>query len=254
MCCRIPAIVLIASDVACACAGAAGVASAPSVDMVFLLHGLGRTRRSMAPLARRLERRGFRVQNIGSPSRRRTIDQLSAHLVEQVEQVGLPADKRYHFVSHSLGGILVRYCRARGHLRQLARVVMLGPPNQGSEVADRLKGNPLYRLFLGPTACQLGTDPQSLPNTLPPVDFELGVIAGDRSLNPLYSRWVSGKDDGKVSVARTKVEGMTDFLVVPRSHSFIMVSDETAEQVASFLRTGAFGRDRPTHRDTQPEE
>ena len=240
---RIPAILLIAYDFAYACAGAAGVAPTPSVDVVFLVHGLGRTRRSMAPLARNLERHGFRVRNIGYPSRKGTIDELSAHLGGEVARAGLRADQPYHVVSHSLGGILVRYCRSQGHLPDLARAVMLCPPSQGSEVTDRLKENPLYHLFLGPTASRLGTDPQSLPNALPPVDFELGVIAGDRSLNPLYSWWVSGKDDGKVSVARAKVEGMADFLVMPHSHSFIMASDEVAEQVAFFLRTGHFRRD-----------
>ena len=240
---RTPAILLIVCGVLGVCAGPTQVAPTPGVDTVFLVHGLGRTRRSMAPLGRRLARCGFRVRNIGYPSRRGTIDELCVHVVSEVDRAGLTEGQRYHFVSHSLGGILVRYCRSRGRLPRLARAVMLCPPNQGSEVTDHFKESALYRLFLGPTACRLGTDPDSLPNSLPPVDFELGIITGDRSLNPLYSWWVSGKDDGKVSVARAKVAGMGDFLVLPRSHSFIMNSDEVAAQVAFFLRTGRFRRD-----------
>jgi hypothetical protein len=120
---------------------------------------------------------------------------------------------------------------------------MLSPPNQGSEVADWAVENPFIQKFLGPSHEQLGTGPESLPNQLGPVDFELGIIAGNKTLNPLFSRMIPGDDDGKVSVERTKVEGMTDFLVVPHSHTYIMWREAVIDQVVYFLENGEFQRE-----------
>ncbi|MEJ2502221.1 MAG: alpha/beta hydrolase [Gemmatimonadota bacterium] len=219
--------------------------SAPAPDTarptVVLLHGLGRTEFSMKPMARALEEAGYRVVNLGYPSRRQTIPELVETVEAELE--ACCASEPLRFVTHSLGGILVRaYSELHGPGR-VGRVVMLSPPNQGSRVVDEIPDE-LLRLVLGPAALQLGTDSASVPIRLPPVSFELGIITGDASLNPLFSRWLPGEDDGKVSVESAYVEGAEDFLVVPYSHTFIMRQDEVIAQTIAFLETGSFLHER----------
>ncbi len=208
----------------------------------MLLHGLGRGSASMEPLARRLETAGFRVANLRYPSTRLGPDELVSHL--HTELAACCADTtQLHFVTHSLGGILVRAYVERHPLERLGRVVMLSPPNQGSELVDELGGSATFRWALGPTALELGTDPNSLPNRLPAVGFPLGVIAATRTINPLGSAIIPGDDDGVVAVKRMRVAGMSDFIALPLSHTFVMRSREVAAQTIHFLRTGSFLRD-----------
>jgi hypothetical protein len=129
---------------------------------------------------------------------------------------------------------------AEVHPGNLGRVVMLAPPNRGSEVADRLKDNLFFKLCTGPAGQQLGTDESSVPRRLGPIDFELGVIAGDRSLNPLFSSWIPGPDDGKVSVAAARLDGMKDFLIVHHSHTWMPWSRNVVNATVRFLRAGCF--------------
>ena len=147
-----------------------------------------------------------------------------------------------HFVTHSLGGILVRAYLERHLIPHLGRVVMLGPPNQGSEVVDVLGGTPIYRWFGGKAGVQLGTElPASVPKQLGPADFELGIIAGNRTVNWLLSQYLPGPDDGKVTVESTKLDGMTDHVVLPVTHTFMMRNRAVIGLVREFLRTGHFG-------------
>jgi triacylglycerol lipase len=206
---------------------------------VVLLHGLGRTHRSMRPLEEALQQEGYRVLNIGYPSRSRTWPELVDTLDVALRACCVGGSGPVHFVTHSMGGILVRAYLATTDLPQLGRVVMLSPPNQGTPLVDRLRGD-LLELVLGPASVTLGTDSASVPLQLPPATFELGVITGDMSLNPLFSFWLPGDDDGAVAVESAWVEGTDDFLVVPYTHTFIMRRDEVIEQVLEFLRTGRF--------------
>jgi hypothetical protein len=222
----------------------AGSGAGPGRDTVVLLHGLGRTPRSMRRLETALRARGYRVENVGYPSRRADIATLSEHLGAALERCCAAVPGRIHFVTHSLGGIVVRHYLAGRRVDNLGRVVMLGPPNGGSELVDLLKRVPGLRRHLGPSREQLGTDAASPPAGLGPVGFELGVIAGSRSFNPLFSSLLPGPDDGMVAVARTRVEGMRDFLVVPRTHTFMMRSREVARQTVAFLENGVFARGR----------
>lgn len=219
--------------------GAAQEASAPDRATVVLLHGLGRTPLSMRPMERSLEEEGFRVVNLGYPSRREPMDALVDSLGAALAACCAEAE-RIHFVTHSLGGILVRsYVRSHGAAR-IGRVVMLSPPNAGSEVVDRLEGLGALEWLLGPTFAGLGTDSTALPARLGPPEFEVGVITGERSVNPLFSRWLPGPDDGAVTVESARLPGAAAFLVVPYSHTFIMRKEEVIEQVTSFLRSGRF--------------
>lgn len=229
-------------------AGTTGCVGGPppegAKEWVVLIHGLGRTDLSMIRLEAELTKRGYGVVNVSYPSTQYSIDYLAEEeLAPAIERCCVGIDKKVHFVTHSMGGIVLRYYLAEHEMENLGRVVMLSPPNQGSEVADWVAENELLQKVLGPSAEQLGTGPESVPNQLGPVDFELGIIAGNRTLNPLFSRMIPGADDGKVSVERAKVEGMADFLVVPHSHTYIMMSDEVIEQVVYFLANGEFRHD-----------
>jgi hypothetical protein len=157
--------------------------------------------------------------------------------LENCRQTGA---ERIHFVTHSLGGILLRYAHEQSPIPDLGRVVMLGPPNQGSEVIDRTRDWAFIKMFSGEAGLQLGTGDDGIPAQLGPVDFELGVIAGTRTINPFMSAMLPNSDDGKVTVERTKVDGMDDFLVVDRTHAFIMRSDEVIANTAAFLQNGRF--------------
>ena len=206
---------------------------------VVLLHGLGRTERSMRSLEAALARSGFRVINLGYPSREHEVgelvDSVAAELARCCGVAGAPLD----FVTHSMGGILVRAYAAVHGSDRVGRVVMLSPPNRGSQVVDRLP-DLVLELALGPASLQLGTDSASVPLRLPPVDFELGIITGSATLNPLFSHWLPGQDDGRVSVRSAWVEGADELLVVPYTHTFIMHREQVIEQVLSFLETGRF--------------
>ena len=117
---------------------------------------------------------------------------------------------------------------------------MLGPPNQGSEVVDTLAGNYLFDQINGPAALQLGTGEKSLPLSLPPVDYPVGVIAGNQSLNVYFSTLLPGSDDGKVSVQSTVVAGMMDHIILPVTHTFMMNNPRVITETLLFLETGRF--------------
>jgi len=207
---------------------------------VVLVHGLGRRPVSMAPLGRNLVEAGFRVVNLGYPSWTESADSLVGLLADSVASCCSYAGNEVNFVTHSLGGILVRKYLEESSPDHVGRVVMLSPPNGGSEIIDFVRTVPGLRALLGPTGATLGTDSTSLPNRLGPVRFQLGVITGDRSLNPVYSWLIPGPDDGKVSVERARIEGVEQFLVVPFSHSFIMNREPIRVEIATFLLEGTF--------------
>lgn len=208
---------------------------------VILLHGLARTNRSMVKLEKTLSSHGYNVINVDYPSTEHPIEFLADKILSDVvEQYRKRPQSKIHFVTHSLGGIIVRYYLKHHVLSNLGRVVMLSPPNQGSELVDHLRDNFVFKEINGPAGQQLGTDKDSIPLNLGPVDFELGVITGNMSLNPVSSVILPGPDDGTVSVAGAKVDGMSDFLVLPHSHTFIMQSEDVIDQVIYFLEHGKF--------------
>ena len=212
-------------------------------DYAVLLHGLGRTRWSMYVLKRTLSQR-FCVINISYPSRKYPIEQLAEYVGRGIRQYCTDENRKVHFVTHSLGGIVLRYYLKQNQLPNLGRVVMLSPPNQGSELVDIFRDNVFYRIAIGPAGQQLGTELSSIPNKLGPVDFETGVIIGSGSMNPIFSHLIPGEDDGRVSVERAKVEGMADLKIVPQHHSFIMNSSEVIEQVLYFLENAKFRKEK----------
>jgi pimeloyl-ACP methyl ester carboxylesterase len=209
-------------------------------ETVVLVHGLGRTPASMLILQERLADAGFRVVNFGYPSRSEPLEALTDSLRSAVAHCCSDGNGHLHFVTHSMGGVLVRLLLAGRAEPFEGRVVMLSPPNQGSEIVDEFSDSPLLRALLGPAGVRLGTDSMGIASELPPVDFSLGIITGDRSINPIGSWLIPGPDDGKVAVENARVEGADDFLVIPATHTFIMNRADVAELVVHFLRYGAF--------------
>ncbi len=209
-------------------------------EVVILLHGLARSSSSMEKMERQLVEEGYAVANINYPSRDFSIEELSETVREQIHFKD-PDVEKIHFVTHSMGGILVRYIQQYFPVERIGRVVMLSPPNQGSEVVDALSGIYLFKAINGPAGEQLGTKDGNLVPALEDVDFELGIITGDRSINWIQSIFmIPGKDDGKVSIERAKVDGMKAFKVVHATHPNIMKRSSVIHDVIEFLRTGEF--------------
>ncbi|MFK7963075.1 MAG: esterase/lipase family protein [Burkholderiaceae bacterium] len=210
-------------------------------DCVVLLHGLARTYRSMSDIESALVQAGYRVANIDYESREAPIQTLALTAVSRgLGECASDGDGAIHFVTHSLGGILVRQFLTSRPIPRLGRVVMLAPPNQGSEVVDAWRTVPGFYWLNGPAGQQLGTDSDGIPRQLGPVTYPVGVIAGTRSINLILSLWLPNPDDGKVSVESTKVAGMSDFITVPVSHPFIANDTDVIRQVMQFLRSGKF--------------
>ncbi len=211
-------------------------------EAVILLHGLARSDRSMNKLEKALAERGYRVHNVAYPSTRDTIRNLAETAIPPALERCADAP-RVHFVTHSLGGILVRQYLGEHAVANLGRVVMLGPPNQGTEVVDKLGDFPGFRFFHGEAGLELGTGKGSVPKRLGRANFDLGIIAGTRSINLILSSLIRGPNDGKVSVDRTRVEGMRDHLEMPVTHPFMMRNPGVIEQVIHYLEHGSFKRD-----------
>jgi len=218
---------------------------------VVLIHGLARSSQSMTKLENALRQQGYQVCNINYPSTKHPIEHLVAsHVLPQIANCAHAATE-LNFISHSMGGIIVRYIAKHKLVKNIARVVMLSPPNHGSEIVDRLGKLWLFDFINGPAGQQLTTAKQSLPNTLGAADFELGIITGRYSINPILSLLINGEDDGKVSVQSAKLEGMGDFLVLPQNHTFIMRDQTAIAQSLHFLAYGQFKKPGPKHKKAQ---
>jgi pimeloyl-ACP methyl ester carboxylesterase len=210
-------------------------------DYVVLLHGAGRTSLSMKRMEWYLKSRGYRVINHTYHSSSRPVEEVSEHfLADLLSKNATDPQAKIHFVTHSLGGILVREYLSVHSVTNLGRVVMLAPPNHGSGIVDCLNKSPFTSFMLGASRRELGTDCDDLPSRLGAVEFDCGVIAGDRSWNPLTSALLTGPNDGKVTVESAKVDGMSDMLVLHSSHTWIMWREQTLKQTAAFLKGGHF--------------
>ena len=208
---------------------------------VLLFHGLGRSSRSMRPLERALSAAGFAPTNVDYASRCHGVPELVERVVApRVE--ALRGGGPVHFVTHSLGGVLVRAYAAERPLPAGSRAVMIAPPHGGSEVADLLGGVWPFDAACGPALADLGTGDASVPRGLGAIrGVEAGVIAGSVNVYP-FGRVFGDAHDGIVSVKSARVDGIADFVVVRRGHGLIMRAPETVRQTLSFLETGRFER------------
>jgi predicted alpha/beta hydrolase family esterase len=219
-------------------------ATATATECVITLHGMGRTANSMNTLAKSLQKENYLVYNIDYPSRTKTIEELAEAVVKQgLDYCEKNQAEKIYFVTHSLGGLLVRYYFSKHSTGKLARVVMLGPPNKGSQVADNLQSWDMFKSINGPAGQQLSTSTESFVNQLPAANFDVGIIAGTKTFNPILSLMLPNPDDGKVTLENTKIDGMKDFIALPVTHTFMMKNNKVIGQVIHFLKMGQFNHE-----------
>lgn len=209
---------------------------------VVLLHGYGRRPGSLDRIAHTLVDAGYRVCKIAYRSVRQGPPEILQQLTRDLEQCGA-GQGTLDFVTHSFGGILVRALAEDAAPGRIGRVVMLAPPNHGSELSDLINSSSLLGFFAGPVVADLGTGPASLPNRLGPAEFDVGIIAGSKSVHPIGTFIIEGPNDGTVTVSSARLVGMRDFAVTPRAHSFIMNAPEVVAEVQEFLTNGCFSGD-----------
>lgn len=205
---------------------------------VVLLHGLWRGWRAMGPLARALEREGFSTLNLPYSSGIRSVEHLARQIRLQIEK--LVGDEPVHFITHSLGGILARKLLADGVSWTPGRLIMLAPPNTGSEIVDWSKDHPLLHWVLGPAGRSLGSD--GIPTSLPPLprQIEAAVIMGDHCSIPVFHKLFDADNDGIVSASRGRLDGLKGFSVIHADHTFIQMHPETIRLCVNFLKTGGW--------------
>lgn len=208
-------------------------------EQVVLLHGIARSSSHMEDLEKFLAAKGYTVFNLDYPSTTHTLEKLTAIVADDIRNK-VRADKPVHFIGYSMGGIVTRAILNKYRPDNLGRVVQLASPNNGSEVADFLQDNWIYEKVYGPAGKQLTTGDAGIDDLLGKVDYELGVVAGNFSIDPVSSSLIPGDDDGKVSVKSTKVEGMKDHVLVYASHTFFPQNQEVQNRALEFIRFGQF--------------
>ncbi|NVJ50822.1 MAG: alpha/beta hydrolase [Gammaproteobacteria bacterium] len=206
---------------------------------VVLLHGMGRTHRSMNFLQKRLQQVGFVTVNKSYASLNHPISELAEQAIPSIV-AECPAKMPVSFVTHSLGGLIVRDYLAQHPNISVAKIVMLGPPNQGSEVAQKIgrwlpQKLPLFQRFL-----QISKSSSAYVRQLAPIQHRVGVIAGTRSLNPIFSSWLPGLDDGKVAVSDTCLTDMSDRILVEANHTSLLFNAEVIAETLYFLQYDEF--------------
>ncbi len=214
----------------------------PCDDYVVLLHGIARTNRIMRKMEGYLTQQGYNVYNDDYRSRSNSIELLADQIHERIRENCHDESKPLHFVAHSLGAIITRLILAKFRPKQLGRVVLLGPPNNGSQLVDFAKRFKFFDRVYGPAGQQLGTKDE-LIRQLPAPDYDVGVIAGDRSVDLLFSWFLlSGANDGKLTVEETKLAGMKDHIILHATHTFMPSNANVLKQVVYFLENGKFFR------------
>jgi pimeloyl-ACP methyl ester carboxylesterase len=209
-------------------------------DGVVLLHGIMRSRLSMRSLEKFLKKQGFKTLNIGYRSTRQSIEDITDSLQPCIVAFAQEVSGNIHFVGYSMGGLIIRAYLKKYRPERLGRVVMLGTPNKGSKMADIAKNWWFFRFFYGPAGQQLVTDQSSFSHLFGPVDYELGIVAGNCNLDPLASLIIGTPNDGKVSIESTKLEGMADHTIIGATHTFIASKRAAQAHTVDFLQTGAF--------------
>jgi pimeloyl-ACP methyl ester carboxylesterase len=201
-----------------------------------LLHGILRSARSMRGIERLLQARGYRTLNLTYPSRQHDLRGLSDWLHPHVQSFMQAQSGPLHLIGHSMGGLLMRHYLHHYPRADIGRIVMLGTPNHGSEVADFLQGWRLYRWGWGPAGqqlCQHATHPELTGG-------EVGVIAGDRTLDPLSSAIIGRANDGKVAIESTRLATPHSHTVLHATHSFMPLNKQVQRAAVQFIERGKF--------------
>ncbi|MDB2682805.1 alpha/beta fold hydrolase [Alphaproteobacteria bacterium] len=221
--------------------------NAQDKEVVVILHGIAKTNSSMKPVEKALKAEGYETLSLTYPSTEKSLAEIADYLHDgPLNAAFWTQGRRVHFVTHSMGGLVVRTYLDRHKKRiaagDLGRVVMLAPPNKGSEVSDLIHDLPPYDWFYGPAGQELTTEAQQ-KNAVKPY-YDLGIIAGTKEWPYFVAAFVTpGKSDGRVTVENTKLDGMTDHVIVNGTHTFIMDKTDVHKHIISFLKNGKFSNE-----------
>lgn len=206
-------------------------------EWTVLLHGMGRTSLSMRRLRKRLEGLGRRCLALDYPSRFKNLAELGTHLTECIHKE-LGPDAEPCVVTHSMGGVVVRFMPAQ----RWQRLVLLAPPSQGCQVAQRLRDNRFFQRVFGPA----GQEVAELD--APALHGEFAVIAGTRRVHPGNPiswvthalEWIPREEpsDGLILVRETRLDGMADFATIDATHTHIMNHPEVPAMAVRFFESG----------------
>jgi triacylglycerol lipase len=210
-------------------------------DYVVVIHGLAWVRDTLKPTAKHLQDEGYQVVRFKYDSRQTLDEPALAQEITHLLQTECPdPTRRIHFVAHSMGTVVTRSYLQQHSLPNLGQVVLMAPPNQGTELADAIGKSKLLQEIFGRGAIALGTDASSLPNRLAPPTYSPGVIMGDRSMFWPTSWMLPGRDDGVIAVERGKLPGMGGFIVLPANHIRLPGDVSVLRAMDAYLRTGTF--------------
>lgn len=203
---------------------------------VILIHGLLQSSRCMTSMAASFKDAGYTPIEFDYPSTQVTIPEAARYLDKLIKS--LDGIDEINFVTHSMGGLVVRAWSLEYDDPRLRRMVMLGTPNQGAELADITHQYWILRTAAGPGARQLGTRPNGLIPKLPLPKCEFAVIAGSSGTPAGWNPLIPGDDDGTVTVESTKLPGAADFVTVRTLHSRLLWDEESRLHCVNFIRDG----------------
>lgn len=209
-------------------------------ESVVILHGIAKSNSHTKKLANFLAQNNYEVINLNYPSTKYQLEELSKIIYDEIN-AKINHNTKLNFVGYSMGGLLVRIILNKYKFKNLNRVVQLATPNHGSEVADFLQNNYLFKKIFGPSGQELTTNQEKIKHLLNgKIYYELGIIAGSLSFDPISSLLIPGQDDGKVSIRSTKLPGMKDHVIIKSSHLFFPSNKEVQRQTLNFLQEAKF--------------
>ena len=208
---------------------------------VVLVHGLWRSGWAMRSIANDLNDFAYQTVSISYPSTSMNIPEIAANYlppaIEECEQGGA---EQIHFVSHSMGGIVVRQYLQNNHLPLGSKVVMLSPPNQGSELSEKFGDASWYQHIVGPAGASLSKKEGGIISRLKAVKEPVGIIAAYRGWSVWPSAWLPEPNDGTVSVESMKLAEMNDFVLINDGHAMMRFNMDIHQQIRYFLAKGEF--------------
>lgn len=219
----------------------------PKKRAVITLHGLIRSREAMEGIGAYLAQEGdYEWVNVTYASTRRGIDQHAESLAKVID--GLEGVEEINFVCHSLGNIVVRRYLGEAVTADpkwrvhpgVQRMVMLGPPNNGAELAKRFQGNKLVTMVIGKSGKELGAGWTQVSTKIGVPKCEFGIIAGGDGTDDGPNALIAGDDDLVVSVAETRLPGACDFRTVNLLHGQLMNNPRVQQYTLQFLKSGCF--------------
>ena len=207
---------------------------------VYVIHGFGGFALQMEKINQELIHEGYVTENYSYPSFTEELDSVGLDLYQKVKQDNYDT---VSFVTHSMGALVVRsmyqYLDSTVHFPVIFRIVMLAPPNKGTEMAD-MYSNSTIKFLLGPNVEHMKTDSSSYANKLPIPTCEVGIIAGVRGKKPWFNPFLKEDNDGNVSLSLTTLGNEKDRIIVNAPHGLMTQQKKVIKLIIAFMKTGAF--------------